>query len=265
MPKERFHILLAEEVLATGRVALPDERARFSFRLGAISPDLFFYDFPLFALSGFGNRLHDLLHESGMETAQRAFAMLGPLPPASAAWLLGFSCHFLADSIWHPVIDDMTESRYAPCARRGLEDLDCHRWIESELEACWIPLLGPRDGYRGVLREFLAKREWTRDCMEFYGRMLIGAGLAGVPQTRRIERCLRAQVKSLLFFSSRWPGAAQDRLLKNPSGARSGTVFGRRLAQRKIHGAKRHLPCGPPLRASSTLLTIPSESIPAIR
>ena len=217
MPKERFHILLAEQILNAGTFPLMDARARFSFCLGAISPDVFFYDLPLFGLSSFGNRLHRLLDRSGEELVRKTFEKHRSLSTATAAWLLGFASHFLADRIWHPVIDEMTASRYAPCLKAGLAGLNCHRWIESELEACWVPLLGPSHRYLPLLGEFLAKREWTWACIDFYRRMLIEMGLPGVPGRWRIKKCLTAQVLLLMLFSSDTLGGARDRLLKNPA------------------------------------------------
>jgi len=144
MPKERFHFYLADEVLSRCRDSLPCEvyseatgPQSLMFSIGAISPDIFFYDLPFFSLSPLGDALHDLVErktisiifdwiahtrtsETGPRISEKTPGPTDPIPrsagkPTSVAgkilWGLGFASHFLADAAWHPAIDELSRSR----------------------------------------------------------------------------------------------------------------------------------------------------------
>jgi len=144
MPKERFHLYLADKVLSGCRGNLPYEIHGQAtgpqgsiFFTGAISPDIFFYDLPFFSLSPLGNALHDLIERKticiifdwiahtrisgiGYRISGKTPEPTNPIPQsaghtASVAgailWGLGFASHFLADAAWHPVIDELSRDR----------------------------------------------------------------------------------------------------------------------------------------------------------
>jgi len=159
MPKERFHIYLADEILSSwpGRALPATVSDRPAFHIGAVSPDIFYYDFPSFSLSPLGDALHNLLDREGtsiigdwvqgntaMERqgdGERGFVSASPrnlVPTSVSSWSLGFACHFLADAAWHPLIEDLSESM-GYCAAKRLSKIECHRLLESEIEALRLP------------------------------------------------------------------------------------------------------------------------------
>ncbi len=122
MPKERFHLYLADELLNRCAGSLPSNEIHSppahppapAFSIGAISPDIFYYDLPSFSLSSLGNALHVLINREGIAIISAWIAQTSsPHKTAHAStvlWGLGFACHFLTDALWHPVINELSGS-----------------------------------------------------------------------------------------------------------------------------------------------------------
>ncbi len=235
MPKERFHIYLADQVLSSwaggaSPAAVSDCPA---FHIGAVSPDIFYYDFPSFSLSPLGDALHSVLDRKGIsiigdwlqEEAERGegsngemgFVAHSPnlsLSPSVYSWSLGFACHFLADAAWHPLIEELSESMDY-CAAKKLSTIECHRLLESEIEA--LRLTGPRSlQYSGILKG-LRKRDRLFEIATPYRRFLEFAGLRlSVPTEKRIVDCLLSQNFFLRLFANATLGKLRDHMLNLP-------------------------------------------------
>jgi len=227
MPKERFHLYLADEVLNSCASGLFPAAVfeRTAFFIGAVSPDIFFYEFPTFSLSPLGNALHDLMDREGISiigdwiesrrgdagTASRN----GHDPSATAlAWALGFACHFLADAVWHPVINRMSGS-LDYCKAKRLSAIECHRLLESELEALRLTGPGTRQRYAGLLRDFRG-RERLFEIASCYSGFLEFTGLGPVPARNRIVKCFLSQNFFLRLFTNAALGRLRDRMLELP-------------------------------------------------
>ena len=213
MPKERFHLLLADQTLQV-LTSLPNSPSltgeqKFAYCLGAISPDTFFYDLPFFRLSPLGDAFHRI---EGLSSP----AFLGTvikewnkeLTPETTAWLLGVASHMLADGFLHPTIEKMTDSRSFFCKKLGLSERHGHHWLESELEGYWLPVIGPSDGYLPLLKEIARGNKICEDCIGCFRMLLMRMGFKEVPDEKRIGRCLFWQALLLHQFSlqawARW-------------------------------------------------------------
>jgi hypothetical protein len=118
MPKERFHLYLADRVVHRCASSLSSGILRqcitgpesLTFYIGSISPDIFFYDLPFFSLSPLGDALHDLMDRKGISiifdwmVSNREKS----LEAGGVLWGLGLASHFLADAAWHPVIEELS-------------------------------------------------------------------------------------------------------------------------------------------------------------
>jgi hypothetical protein len=288
MPKERFHLYLAGEVLTECRQYLPSEvyrgvawRRDLSYYIGAISPDIFFYDLPFFSMSPLGNALHDLVGRWSVSiisdwiirTSSSTSGMTNSIsearPPASGesavrrypsslSWGLGLATHFLADAIWHPTIEELSRSGSLmeaaltqPGAKQASRMLprfpftmkrpgricrtetDCHRLIESEIEALRLPGSAAAQEYNELLRELVRDRGRLLEIASFYRGLIEFTGLlaedevpdrprmqAGVSPymrddvlERRIVRCFVIQNLLLRLFANRTLGRLRNRLL----------------------------------------------------
>jgi hypothetical protein len=218
MPKERLHLLLAQESLrlwesADGSFKL-DDGEKYSFLLGSISPDILFYDLPSFQLSPLGNRLHRF---EGERILALASAWIGDLELMGdrhsmidrdlRAWILGLSSHFLADGYFHPAIVALSTRPCAPCGALRLSARDCHHWLESGLEGYWIPRIGPSDGYFGLLDRFRKEARFGGKYIGYFREFMRRAGMDAVPEPERIARCLFWQTFLLEEFARRrWSG-----------------------------------------------------------
>ncbi|MCE5242316.1 MAG: zinc dependent phospholipase C family protein [Syntrophobacteraceae bacterium] len=214
MPKERLHMLLADESLrmleAAGRLPASCGELRFACLLGAVSPDMLFYDMPTFRLSGIGSALHRLQGEAGAAFFREWLMEEGDRLPADVrAWMLGMAGHLLSDGYWHPAIDSIVALPGGPCRLLGLSRGPCHHWVESELEACWVGRVGEPDGYFAILARFRKERELTAKYAAWFMRFLERAGAGVVPDIRRILRCLDRQALLLAQFAE--PGWARWR------------------------------------------------------
>ena len=227
MPKERFHLYVADEFLNNCGTSLlpatvPD---RLSFFIGAVSPDIFFYDFPSCSLSPLGDALHDLMGQERLSIvgdwidSRRRYAVAPgkgrpALPESASAWALGLTCHFLTDAAWHPAIEQLSTSTDY-CAAKRLSSLECHRLIESELEALRLAGSWARERYTGLLKD-LGRRERLFEIASLYRELLEFAGLGPVPADKKIVNCFLSQNFFLRLFANATLGSIRDRMLDLP-------------------------------------------------
>jgi hypothetical protein len=206
LPKERFHLLLADKSLSI-LTSQPDsppvtEEQRWAYFLGAISPDALFYDFPSFRLSSLGTALHRL---EGLSSLRALSSVLNDwkkeLPPEAGWWFLGVAGHFLADGFWHPIIEKISEA--GCCVYQGcrLSKRQCHHWLESELEGFWLPRVGPPDAYRLLLKSFARRTRMREECIRCFRMILMQMGLTEVPDAKQMDRCFSWQAFFLRQFS----------------------------------------------------------------
>lgn len=204
MPKERFHILLAEEAFRL--IASPGRRDASTGQdhlLASILPDMFFYDLPTFKLGSYGRSLHRFEGRGAVEFCLEWLRQDGDhLEMAQKHWMFGFAGHFLADGLLHPLIN-------RNCHRFGkdlkLTSTACHHWLESELEAYWLAAIGPADGFLGLLAKLASQPEKVTAILGFLRRFLIRAGLSPMPSEAAMRRCLGWQARLLrLFAHPRW-------------------------------------------------------------
>jgi len=220
MPKERFHLLLADQSLqilsSSGDLSTLNEAQRFAYFFGAISPDALFYDLPSFRRSSLGNALHRLEGRRCIAFLESIFKERSKnLTPETAAWLLGVASHFWVDGYWHPFIGKMSDPDSSLCREFELSGRQCHHWLESELEGYWLARIGPLDGYLPLLRQFAGKNTTRENCIKAFRMILMRMGLDQIPSENAISRCLFWQAMLLHQFSL--PGWAKWRnvLLKN--------------------------------------------------
>jgi hypothetical protein len=218
MPKERLHLLIADEALtllsrANGRPPLGD-RQRFFYLFGAISADTFFYDVPTFRTAPIGDALHRRL--SNDWGFFKNWLEEKTLSPEAHFWLLGLAAHLATDALWHPLIDGFSDPPAPECRELGLCKRHCHHWLEAELEAFWLARLGPPDGYRTILREF-----WRAGRAEFircYQRLLERAASPSPATAPVLARCLFLQVFLLRQFSHPfWQALRPPLLARKPT------------------------------------------------
>ena len=239
MPKERFHLYLADELLSRCAGNLPSNEIHSplthprapAFFIGAISPDIFFYDLPSFSLSSLGNALHDLMDREGISIISDWIAQIrSPFKTAhesSVLWGLGFACHFLVDALWHPVINELSGSRLVrDCIGvKRLSGIECHRLLESELEALWLARSRTPQRYGELLKDF--KRDPARllDVASCYRRFLEFTGLSAGVSGKRIVRCCLWQNFLLRLFANRMLGRKRDTLLDLPLASYLGALI----------------------------------------
>ena len=212
-----------------------------AYSIGAVSPDIFYYDLPSFSLSPLGNVLHDFMNRKGISVIydwidQNSSSLesgphLKSLPGGDNArkilWGLGFAGHFLADAAWHPLIEEWSRSPLDYCR----SETECHRLLESELEALWLARSPEPEKYDDFLNKFRKDRRQLFEIASYYRRFLEFAGLssqagpartsffssgavrkAGVSE-RRIVRCFLLQNFLLRLFANKMLGRQRDRLL----------------------------------------------------
>ncbi len=230
MPKERFHLYLADELLnrCAGSLppneihSLPTRLQAAAFSIGAISPDIFYYDLPSFSLSPLGNALHDLIDREGISIIFDWIAQTSsPLKTTHAStvlWGLGFACHFLTDALWHPVINELSNSRIVRdyIGVKRLSEIEGHRLLESELEALWLPRSRTPQRYNELLKDFKRDRGRLVEIASLYRRFLEFAGLGAGVSERLIVKCCLCQNFLLRLFSSRMLGGRRNLLLLLP-------------------------------------------------
>ena len=227
MPKERLHLLLADQSLQELKASLGSspfsEAQEFAYFLGAISPDALFYDLPLFRLSSLGEAYHRLEGESCLPFLASIYEKLDrDRDPEAAAWILGIANHFLADGIWHPIIRKMSDPDSFFCSEFKFSKRQCHHWLESELEAYWLARLGPADGYLPLLKRFGKSGKTRTSCIEWFRVLLMGLKIGQVPDAKTIGGCLSWQALLLRLFSlavwARWRKLLLDNRLTRSFG-----------------------------------------------
>ncbi|MGA2027146.1 MAG: zinc dependent phospholipase C family protein [Syntrophobacteraceae bacterium] len=230
MPKERFHLYLADELLNRCAGSLPSNEIHSpsthertpAFSIGAISPDIFFYDLPSFSSSSLGNALHHLMVREGISIISGWIAQTcSPIKSVQAStvlWGLGFACHFLTDALWHPVINELSGSRLVRdyIGVKRLSRIECHRLLESELEALWLARSRAPQRYDEFLKDFKKDRGRLLEVASSYRRFLEFAGLSAGVSERRIVKCCLSQNFLLRLFASRMLGGKRDLLLSLP-------------------------------------------------
>lgn len=223
MPKEGFHLFLAQKLidLCGGTIPAPVMRERQAFFFGSLSPDLFFYDFPTFSQSALGNSMHCLMERSGIAPIEEWIVHNSKTESAAApgsgtdrrlAWALGFASHFLADDLWHPVINELSGS-LGFCVEQRLSEEDCHRLLESEMEAFWLGRAGMGCFYAPLLNRFREDREWLLEIASYYREFLRFAGLEGAPPEKKILQCCLKQNFLLRLFANPVLRKRRDRLI----------------------------------------------------
>lgn len=232
MPKERFHLLVADQILP-GLSALRQSSPvtagqRLAYHLGAISPDTLFYDLPSFRFSPSAAALHRLEGPAGVEFLGSLInECKQQLTPETGMWLLGVAAHLLADGFWHPLIERMASFDYEGSlqVRFKLSKRQTHHCLESELEGFWLDRAGATDNYRQMLRDLAAPGETRSACIDCFRMILKRLGTVGIPDARRIGRCFSWQVFLLDQFSL--PGWAKWRnlLLQFPATRFWGTLI----------------------------------------
>jgi hypothetical protein len=207
MPKERFHLLVADEcfkVLKTSgpKVLYDDGDMREAYLLGSIMPDTLFYDAPYFSFSPHGKRLHKLEGEPGLEFFHEWLDEEGErIPKEVQFWILGLATHYLTDGFWHPVITKYSTPHSWLCRNLRFSSKSCHYWMESQMEAYWLPHLSPPDGYCDMLKTLQGRRTEYNKYFQYYRKLIRRAGLRKLPSAARIRRCLFWQTTALQFFA----------------------------------------------------------------
>jgi hypothetical protein len=228
MPKERFHIFLAERLVTESDCLRPVWMELDAFFIGAVSPDIFYYDLPSFSLSPLGDRLHSLVQSEGISLIYDWLSKI-PFVRANAqaiSWALGFICHFMVDALWHPLIEQLSETDLCTVygGVRKLSTLERHRLIESEIEAYWFaracegqkkdylpPDFSPnQDRFREILDHY-------QSFIEFASRRTQGNPASPFawpkPTEKQISGCFRRQRFLLRLFANKTAGKARDPLL----------------------------------------------------
>jgi hypothetical protein len=224
MPKERLHILLADESLSLLRDLRPcSDLDREAYLLGAICPDLFFYDLPSFNLGRVGRRLHRLEGEAAVDFFVAWMQeQEGALEPFIKSWMLGFVGHLLADGLLHPSINGF--------CRLFSEDLklnasSCHHWLESELESHWLATIGPADGYLPLLKRFGRQNGKIAKCLDCFRAFLMRMEATEIPSAHDIHRCLVLQTRLLRIFAASIWEKPRAWLLRSGFGAPMGALL----------------------------------------
>ncbi len=231
MPKERFHVFLASQLLGGANPGLRLDIP--AFFVGAVSPDIFYYDLPFFYLSSISDRLHSLIEREG--TGPIVDWLQGkPLEEGNSeaiSWGLGLANHFMADALWHPLIEELSSEQPPSVMYKGAERLSTierHRLLESEIEAFWFAKIPGANKKNYLPPDFSANRarltlifSHYRSFLDFVGRLgpkrsSTGPAPMAPPSEERITRCHLSQNFLLRLFASRVAGSQRNRLLHFP-------------------------------------------------
>jgi hypothetical protein len=206
MPKERLHLLLADQSLQILTSSLRSwplrEGQKFAYLLGAVSPDALFYDLPSCRLSSLGTAFHRLQGQACLTFLASVLSERdNNLTPETTAWVLGVASHFIADGLWHPLIEKTCNPETLFHKEFKFATGQCHHWLESELEGYWLPRIGPADGYLPLLKQLAGKNKTREDCIRCFRMVLMHLGLNGIPDEKKLGRCLFWQALLLCQFS----------------------------------------------------------------
>ncbi len=209
MPKERFHIYLADQLARLCETRPPVLADLPAFYVGSVSPDIFYYDLPHFSLSPVGDWIHGIEISTICDWISKEFEK-GNLE--AGCWGLGFAGHFLADAAWHPLIEQLSEAGLGLAQK--LSTLESHRLLESEIEAFWFAKYSGTPRNNPVRTDFLGNREGLLRIASHYASFL---EFSGGPQRRvsekRIARCFLWQNFLLRLFANKTLGRRRDLLL----------------------------------------------------
>lgn len=145
MPSAYAHFRFGDQAAQTLPEALQNSIQRFPqlFSVGMHGPDLFYFYQPLFKtrMGNLGDRYHNL---TGKEYFQRAVEHWKEAPSeGGTVYLYGVLCHFVLDSICHPMVVKVTAGG-AP--------------MHVELETEYDRILLTRDGKTPPHRQYLGSR-----------------------------------------------------------------------------------------------------------
>lgn len=225
MPKERFHMLLAREAARLVCSQDPLNLDGESYLLGSIMPDTLFYDVPHMRLSRLGRRLHRFQGDPGALACRRFLDQLDPQDTKARSWTLGMLTHFIADAFWHGLVNHYSVPPFWPCRYYRLKASSCHFWLESQLEAHWIPLVGTRDGFRKILHRIRTVL-WRRHPGPVLFKNFVQSTLdvAG-PSEKALRKCLFWQATLLGLFSDPPGDGLHERLLHSRWGRPLGALL----------------------------------------
>lgn len=172
MPSAYAHFRFGDQVAQTLPESLQNSIHRFPqlFSVGVHGPDLFYFYQPLFKtrMGGLGDRYHNL---TGKEYFQRAAEHLRQNPSEGATvYLYGVLCHFVLDSICHPMVVKVTA-----------EGNPRHVELETEYDR----VLLTRDGKLPPYRQNLGVRLHLT-----WGECVTVAGFFPPATTSVIRRCV---------------------------------------------------------------------------
>ena len=185
MPASYTHFRFGRDVLSL----LPPERKhsallhRGLFDIGLHGPDIFFFYQPYRSnpISALGYRMHG---ETGRQVFHRLQLLRDKLASAEAqAYLAGFLCHFVLDTVCHPYIDHITAS--TPISHTRLEmELDRAFLVRDGLDPLRQPLAGhirPTAGNTAVIASLIPdvtahQVEQALKQMIAYDRLLLAPG-----------------------------------------------------------------------------------------
>lgn len=209
MPKERFHLLMAEEILgaltSSGAIRLLSPQERHAWLLGAIWPDHLFYDLPTFRMKRIGRALHVLEGADGLPILGQ-WLRTRPNPTGEIeAWALGLASHFVVDRLWHPFINRLIRPPFDACTPLALKPRDCHHFIESDLESYWLKRRGPTDGYLPLLTQLHHGEARLARLLPSFQSLLRALRISPDPSPSRLTRCLHWQnLLTRRFADRRW-------------------------------------------------------------
>jgi hypothetical protein len=211
MPKERFHLLAADQSLqvltSRGSLFPFSEGQKLAYFGGAISPDSLFYDLPSFRLSWLGSALHERGGKCRLDWLKSILQVQSDYrAPEAAAWLLGAAGHLFVDAFWHPFIEKMSPPDSLGCRGFKPSESECHHWLESELEGYWMARIGPSDGYLPIMKQFAGAGKTLKTCVSLLRATLTQMGFDELPSEEKIGRCFFWQATLLRQFSSAFWG-----------------------------------------------------------
>ncbi|AET66818.1 hypothetical protein Desor_1151 [Desulfosporosinus orientis DSM 765] len=152
MPKELTHWHIAREALHRG---IPLEVGKIItgnpvlYYIGAVAHDIPFYDMtkPMEArIEGVANQLHGVAGENTLtpliEMMETALAKRDS--DNSLAFLLGMLTHFVADSVFHPMVYYLSGNYFANDPEERSKAVFRHRLLETAMDL-WLQMLDPLD------------------------------------------------------------------------------------------------------------------------
>lgn len=204
MPSTYAHRYLGEEVrkCLTGRAAEIIDGNRELFDIGLHGPDILFYHRPL--LYGGVNKIGRDMHK---EKGSRFFNDAKPLIRESCdeqgalAYILGFICHFAADSQCHPYVDLSVERTGVP-----------HVEIEVELDK----MLMVRDGFDPWEFDFASHLKNSEAADKVIGPLLgiserdAGVAVKGMKKYAKFFTTTNPVIRGVCFFFLKVVGLSEN-------------------------------------------------------